>query len=77
MVARRRAKRGEQTEWERAKAMLDALPPSDEDPAIFWGPNWKQEMDETQTEYEAGPKRVYYTLDEFFASLTDNEEPSK
>ncbi len=23
-------------EWERVKAMLDALPESDEDPAVFW-----------------------------------------
>jgi hypothetical protein len=39
VVARRRPKRTEQPEYERVKAMLDALPVSDdEDPALFWGP---------------------------------------
>jgi hypothetical protein len=77
VVARRRPKRAKQTEYERVKAMLDALPPSDEDPALYWGPNWKEELERDRAEYEAGPKRVYYTLDEFIASLTNDDEPSK
>jgi hypothetical protein len=54
------------------KALLEALPESDEDPAVFWGPNWRQDLKEAEAELAARPRQVYHTLDAFFASLEDD-----
>jgi len=69
MVARRRTKHGKQTEYERVKAMLDALPLSDEDPAIFWGPNWKEDLQEAEEDIAAGRVERFYSDEEFLAAL--------
>lgn len=46
------------------------LDDGDEDPAVFWGPNWRFEMEEDQADIEAG-RTIYYDSDEeFLASLS-------
>lgn len=69
MVAKRRKRRAFATEEEAFLAALAKVPVSDEDPETFWGPNWKEEWERAEAERAAGPRQVYYTLDEFFAAL--------
>ena len=72
MVAKGKKRRTFANAAEAAKAVLAAVPVTDEDPAVFWGPDWKKELEEAGAERKAAPRRVYYTLDEFFASLEKN-----
>jgi hypothetical protein len=69
MVARRRTKHTGQTEYERVKAMLDALPVSDEAPALFWGPDWKEKLQESLDDVAAGRVERFYSDEEFLAAL--------
>jgi hypothetical protein len=69
MVARRHRQDHSRTEHERVKAMLDALPQSDEDPALFWGPNWKQAGEEAEEDIRAGRVEVFLSDEEFLAAL--------
>lgn len=69
MVAKRRGQRAKQTEDARVKAMLDALPPSDEDPALFWGPNWKEDLQESEEDIAAGRVEHFDSDEEFLAAL--------
>ena len=48
---------------------MAAVPVTDEDPALFWGPDWREMVREADAELAAGPSEVYYTLDDFFAAL--------
>jgi hypothetical protein len=74
MVAKRRRRRMFQTEDEAARAALAAAPVSDDDPALFWGADWRKTLAEAEAELTAGPRTIYYTLDEFFAALDKNAE---
>jgi hypothetical protein len=74
MVAKRQKQQRYQTEAEAARAALAKVPTSDEDPALFWGPNWEEEWERARIERESQPREVYYSLDEFFASLDESDE---
>jgi hypothetical protein len=71
MVAHRRKKRIFRTEDEAARAALAAVPVSDEDPALFWGPDWKQALEEAEKEMKSGPRRIFFSEEEFFAALDE------
>ncbi|MBI2760508.1 MAG: hypothetical protein HYX51_03670 [Chloroflexi bacterium] len=43
-----------------------------EDPAIFWGPTWKEDLEESLARLETTPRKVYYSLEEFFAALDEH-----
>jgi hypothetical protein len=40
-----------------------------EDPAVFWGPNWKAELDESLADVEAGRVRRFSSDEEFLSYL--------
>ena len=69
MVARQRGRGKGQTEYERVKAMLDALPASDEDPAVFLGPDWREKLQESEDDIKAGRVETFYSSEEFLAAL--------
>lgn len=71
MVANRRKRRTFKTEDEAARAALAAVAVSDEDPALFWGPDWKEQLEEAEAELKAGPRRIFYSDEEFFAALDE------
>jgi hypothetical protein len=54
MVAKRSRRRTFATEAEAAKAAFAAVPVSDEDPAVFWGPDWKEKLEEARADVDAG-----------------------
>lgn len=74
MVARRRKQRVFANEDEAAAAALAVVPVTDEDPAIFWGPDWQEQIQRAEAERAGNRREVYYSLDEFFESLEDGAE---
>jgi len=48
---------------------LRDLPENDEDPAKFWGPDWKAKLDEALADVEAGRVTRAESEEEFFAAL--------
>ena len=74
MVAKRKKRRTFANADEAARAALAAVPVTDEDPAVFWGPDWKGQLEEAEADRQTGPRKVYYSLDEFFASLDEHAE---
>lgn len=75
MVARRQRRQGSMPEIDEhgIPNMEGVDTSSSEDPAVFWGPNWKAELDEAIKEGEQSQRTVYGTLDEFFAALHSDE----
>ena len=71
MVAKRRKCQKYANDWERVKAMLDALPESDEDPALFWGPDWREKLQESEDDIKAGRVRRFCSDEEFLAALEE------
>jgi len=71
MVANRRNRRAFQTEDDAARAALAAVPVSDEDPALFWGPDWRTKLQEAQESAAAGRVERYDSDEEFLASLEE------
>lgn len=68
MVAKRR-QRPPASEWERVKAVLDSVPVVDDNPEDFWGPNFKQTLNEAEADTAAGRTRIFYGDEEFLAAL--------
>jgi len=42
---------------------------TDEDPAVFWGPNWRAELEETEANIAAGRTHVHQSTEEFLTAL--------
>lgn len=56
-----------------------ALPPalanleeSDEDPALYWGPDWKEQLEEARAEAAEGQGDTYYSAEEFLMALEND-----
>jgi hypothetical protein len=45
------------------------LPESDEDPAEFWGPDWKEKLDHARADAAAGRGDLFLSDEEFLAAL--------
>ena len=75
MVARRSRRRTFATEAEAAKAAFAAVPVSDEDPADFWGPDWKEKLEEARADVDAGRGDYFDNLDDFLAALEAESQP--
>lgn len=73
MVARRKRRREPELDEHGFPIMKGVDMSMSEDPAIFWGPNWEQELEEAIAEAKQGGRKIYYTLEEFFAALHDEE----
>jgi AbrB family looped-hinge helix DNA binding protein len=50
-------------------ALRPCLNEDDEDPALFWGPNWREDLDEAFAGEAAGRTSHHYTEEEFLALL--------
>lgn len=78
MVAKRRRKdpAAGLTEYERGLRALQRVPVSDEDPARFWGADWREKLGEAESEVVSGCTEFFGSTDEFLAALraTDREE---
>lgn len=72
MVSKRRQPAKEMTEHERFLAMLESLPVSDEDPAVFWGPDWRERLEESIRQVEAGECTFYESDEAFLRSLAED-----
>ena len=48
MVAKRKKRRKVASEEEAARAALAAVPVTDEDPGLFWGPDWREMVREAK-----------------------------
>jgi hypothetical protein len=74
MVARRRrrTRREYATNDERVRAMLAAVPVVDEDPTVFWGPDFWEVKRQIEAEQATGPRKVYENLEDLFADLEDS-----
>jgi hypothetical protein len=69
MVARRRQGSSPDEPAAKLPAGLRDLPESDEDPALFWGPDWKEKLDEALADAETGRGETFYSDEEFLAAL--------
>jgi hypothetical protein len=73
MVARRQRQKRQIKLTESGIPDLASMPGVDtscsEDPAIFWGPNWKEELEESLARLEESPHQIYYSLEEFLDAL--------
>jgi hypothetical protein len=76
MVARRQRQKRQIKGTETGIPDLASMPGVDtsyaEDPAIFWGPTWKEDLEESLAVLEKSPRKVYYSLEEFFAALDEH-----
>jgi bifunctional DNA-binding transcriptional regulator/antitoxin component of YhaV-PrlF toxin-antitoxin module len=52
-----------------AIVLRPCLDEDDEDPALFWGPNWREELEEAFADEAAGRTTRYWSDEEFLASL--------
>ena len=69
MVARRRRHLPSEDVARELPPALRNIPESEEDPALFWGPDWKERLDEALADAEAGRGETFYSDKEFFAAL--------
>jgi hypothetical protein len=78
MVARRRGTPEPDEPASTLPPALANLEESDEDPALFWGPNWKKELDEAIKEVAEGRGDIFYSEEEFLQALeADMNSPSR
>jgi hypothetical protein len=69
MVARRRRDSSDDDPLADFQPTVRAFPRDDEDPALFWGPDWKEKLDEALADVEAGRITRFESEEEFFAAL--------
>jgi hypothetical protein len=70
MVARRPRKiKAKQTGWVDISEMEGVDLSESEDPAVFWGANWKAEMEKALAQVEAGQTTRFDNFEAFIAHL--------
>jgi len=70
MVAKgTRKKQVPMTAYERGLLALSKVPVSDEDPSVFWGPNWREEFQQESEDIAAGKGITFDSLEDMFAFL--------
>lgn len=57
------------TEYERGLRALQAVPEGDEDPAEFWGPDWRERIAESDADIAAGRTEFFASTEDFLAAL--------
>lgn len=69
MVARRRGPPAPDDPASALPPALANLEESDEDPALFWGPDWKEQLEEARAEAVEGQGDTFYSEEEFLTAL--------
>jgi hypothetical protein len=57
------------SEYERGLRALQGVPVSDEDPADFWGPDWKEKLEVSDAEIAAGRTERFESDEAFLRAL--------
>ena len=69
MVAKRQRDDGQDEPMSALPEALRNVEVTDEDPALFWGTDWQEKLDEALKSVEAGDGELFYSAEEFFAAL--------
>ena len=69
MVARRQGQPAPDDPAAALPPALANLEESDEDPALFWGPDWKEHLEEALAEAAKGRGDTFYSEEEFLKAL--------
>ena len=78
MVARRRGQPSPEDPASALPPALASLEESDEDPALFWGPDWKEQLEAACAEAAEGRGDTFYSEEEFLKALeSDLNAPSR
>ena len=72
MVARRQGQPAPDDPAAALPPALANLEESDEDPALFWGTDWKEQLEEARTEAAEGRGDIFYSEEEFLMALEND-----